>query len=83
MAVKPIKSTEPRSVRPGRTAPGVKIPDPILAQPARKKMTFKKWVILIFVAGFLAGWFWMTWAMRLEPPIGLADYSFWQLLLPF
>jgi len=61
----------------------VKIPDPILAQPKRKKTTFRKEAAIIFLLGISAGWFWMTWAMYLQPPIGLDGVPFWRLLLPF
>lgn len=61
----------------------VKVPDLILAEPVQKKMSFRRKMTIIFVVGFLAGWLWMTWAMIIEPPVGLDNYSFWRLLLPF
>lgn len=61
----------------------IRIPDPILAKPRQGKMTFQREAVIIFLIGLLAGWFWMTWAMLIAPPVGLANYNFWRLLLPF
>ena len=61
----------------------IQVPDPIVGKPKHKKITFRKEAIIIFLLGLLAGWFWMTWAMYLEPPLGLDGFSFWRLLLPF
>ncbi|MBU4421979.1 hypothetical protein L6259_03445 [Candidatus Parcubacteria bacterium] len=61
----------------------LRIPDPILAQPKHKKMTFKREALIVLFIGFLAGWVWMTWAMVIEKPLGLGDVSFFRLLLPF
>jgi len=61
----------------------VKVPDPILAEPKHKKMSFKKKLAFIFLFGFIGGWLWMTWATQINQPLGLEGLSFWQLLLPF
>ena len=61
----------------------VKVPDPILAEPKRKKMPWKNKAAVFFIAGFAGGWLWMTWATLLNHEVGNDGLSFWRLLLPF
>jgi hypothetical protein len=60
----------------------VKIADMAVEEMKKKPITMRHKIIIAGVLGFLAGWFWMTWAMLIEHQIGLPE-SFWRLLLPF
>jgi hypothetical protein len=61
----------------------VKIPDPILEKPKHKKMPWRKKAAIFFIAGFVGGWLWMTWATLLNHQVGSSGLSFWRLMLPF